>query len=537
MASPRDIVILGAGHNGLVTAFYLAKAGHKPLVLERRSVVGGAAVTDEFVPGFKCSTLAHASGPLLSEISRDMQLERHGLSMIEPTVRLFALEPDGRGLILHSNTGDSVQQISAFSKNDATKYADFQSLLARYGGLLRQLLILTPPDIDRFSLDESLKYLKVGRHLRGFGKKDMMRLLRWGPMAVADLAAEFFETELLRAAIATRGIFGAALGPWSAGSTALLLLRAAADPHPAGSAAFPRGGMGALTQAMAAAAREAGAEIRTGAEVQSISVKDGSAAGVVLAGGEEISAKTVISNADPRRTFLNLIDPVHLAPGFVVKLRNFHAHGTVAKINLALDALPDFTALKRLSTAQALAINDESTALSGRIHIGPEIDYLERAFDASKYGEFSRRPYLDVMIPSILDPSIAPPGKHVMSIHAQFAPYRLKEGNWDSQRDALGDAVVETLSEYAPDLQGKILGGQVITPADLEERYGLTGGHPFHGEMSLDQLFITRPILGAARYRAPIRGLYLCGSGTHPGNGLTGASGYNAAREILKDLR
>jgi phytoene dehydrogenase-like protein len=245
----------------------------------------------------------------------------------------------------------------------------------------------------------------------------------------------------------------------------------------------------------------------------------------------------VISNADPRRTFLKLIDPVHLAPSFVVKMRNFRANGTVAKVNLALDALPSFTALQNFSTAQALSMNDGTAALSGRIHIGPDIDYLERAFDASKYGEFSRRPYLDVMIPSILDPSVAPQGKHVMSIYAQFAPYRLKQGDWNSQREALGNAVVETLTEYAPDLPGKIIDGQVVTPADLEETYGLTGGHPYHGELSLDQLFITRPLIGMARYSAPIRGLYLCGSGTHPGNGLTGASGYNAAREILKDLR
>jgi phytoene dehydrogenase-like protein len=295
--------------------------------------------------------------------------------------------------------------------------------------------------------------------------------------------------------------------------------------------------MGALTQAMAEAAREAGAEIRTSAEVQSISVKNGAAAGVVLASGEEIAAKIVISNADPRRTFLKLIDPVHLAPSFVVKMRNFRANGTVAKVNLALDALPSFTALGDFSTAQALSMNDGTAALSGRIHIGPDIDYLERAFDASKYGEFSRRPYLDVMIPSILDPSVAPQGKHVMSIYAQFAPYRLKQDDWNSQREALGDAVVETLAEYAPDLRDKIIDGQVVTPADLEDTYGLTGGHPYHGELSLDQLFIARPLIGMARYSAPIRGLYLCGSGTHPGNGLTGASGYNAAREILKDLR
>jgi len=257
----------------------------------------------------------------------------------------------------------------------------------------------------------------------------------------------------------------------------------------------------------------------------------------VLSSGEEIAAKTVVSGADPRRTFLKWIDTVHLPPGFLVKMKNFRANGTVAKVNLALDGLPAFTALKELSTAAALSMNDSSTALGGRIHIGPEIDYLERAFDASKYGEFSREPYLDVQIPSILDPSAAPRGQHVMSIHVQFAPYRLRQGDWNGQRDALGDTVIKTLAAYAPDLPNRILARQIITPLDLESEYGLTGGHPFHGEIALDQVFTMRPLLGHARYRAPIRGLYLCGSGTHPGAGLTGASGANAAREIIKDLR
>jgi phytoene dehydrogenase-like protein len=537
MPAPRDIVIIGAGHNGLVTAYYLAKAGHKPLVLERRSVLGGSAITDEFMPGFKVSTLAHAAGPLLPEVMRDMQLERHGLTMIDPPVRLFALSPDGHGLLLHTNVSETIHQIARFSTKDSAKYGEFASALERFSAILRQILLLTPPDIDDPSADELWKLLKLGRHIRGLGKKDMMRLLRWGPMAVADLAAEFFESELLRAAIAARGIYGAALGPWSAGSAALLLLRAASDPHPAGSSSFPRGGMGALTQAMVSAAKDAGAEFRTNADVERILVKDGAAVGVVLAGGEEIPANTVVSNADPRRTFLKLIDPIHLAPGFVTKMQNFRANGTVAKMNLALDGLPAFTALKDLSTAAALSMNDASTALSGRIHIAPEIDYLERAFDASKYGQFSPAPYLDITIPSILDPSLAPQGKHVMSIHIQYAPFHLRESDWEAQRDNLGYAVVNTLALYAPDLPEKILGGHVITPADLESIYGLTGGHPFHGEMSLDQLFIARPLLGAARYRAPIKSLYLCGSGTHPGNGITAASGHNAAREIQKDLR
>jgi phytoene dehydrogenase-like protein len=308
-------------------------------------------------------------------------------------------------------------------------------------------------------------------------------------------------------------------------------MRAAADPHPVGAALFARGGMGAATQAMASAAEQAGAEIRTGAEVSRIDAKDSAVTGVILSSGEEIAAKVIVSNADPRRTFLRLVDSVHLAPSFLAKMRNYRCQGTVAKVNLALSGLPAFTAL---TTAGA---TNSADALAGRIHIGPEIDYLERAFDAAKYGDFSPQPVLDVGITSILDPSLAPPGKHVMSVCVQYAPYRLKNGDWNSKREALGDVVLKTLAAYAPNLSDLILHRQVITPLDFEQTYGLTGGHIFHGELALDQLFTMRPLLGWARYRTPLEGLYLCGSGTHPGSGLTGGCGANAAREILKDWR
>ena len=525
----RDILILGGGSNGLVCAFYLAKAGRKPLVLERRPIVGGCAVTEEFHPGFRCSTLAHVGGPPLASILRDMQLARHGLEKLESPVRVFAPLLDGRSLTLYSDAARSANEIVKFSKKDAANYLEFHAALGRAAGIVHQLLTLTPPDVEKPSGEDIWKLLKVGRKLRGLGKKEMMRLLRWGPMAVADFVAEFFETQVLRAVVAARGIFGAALGPWSAGSTALLLLRAAADPYPVGNSAMPRGGMGALTAAMAAAARAAGAEIRVGAEVLKIVVKNGAAVGVVLAGGEEIPARTVVSNADPRRTFLSLVDAVHLPPSFVLKMQHYRSLGTLAKLNLALDALPAFPALQSSS---------EGTApLVGRIHIGPEIDYLERAFDHSKYGEFSRAPYLDILIPTLADRSLAPARKHVVSICMQFAPYKLRSGDWSQERDALAETIIRTLAQYAPDLPGKILARQILTPKDLEETYSLTGGHPFHGELALDQIFTMRPLLGWARYRTPLRGLYLCGSGTHPGNGLTGASGANAARQILKDLR
>lgn len=533
MPEARDIIIIGAGHNGLVAAFYLARAGWKPLVLERRTVVGGAAITDEFFPGFRCSTLAHSAGPLEPEVLREMQLERFGLEMIQPEATVLAPSADDSALLLSRDPVRSAEQIAKFSKKDAEKYLAFHRAIGRIGGVLNQVLRMTPPDLDHPLADALWSLLKAGWGLRRLGKKEMLRLLRWGPMGVADLVTEWFEAELLRAAIAARGIFGTATGPRSGGSTAVLLLRAAADGDPVGATSFPRGGMGALTQAMNAAASQAGAAIRTGVEVERILVKGDTVSGVALASGQEIPAKAVVSNADPRRTFLRLIDPVHFEPDFIVKIQHYRCPGTVAKVNLALSGLPSFTALKGVAAPG----DGVRSPLAGRIHIGPEIDYLERAFDDAKYGEFSRQPYLDITIPSLADTTLAPAGRHVMSIYVQYAPFRLKNGDWQSRRDTLADTVVNTLAAYAPNLPELILHRQVITPHDLEETYGLTGGHIFHGELALDQLFTMRPLLGWARYRAPIRGLYLCGSGTHPGTGLTGASGRNAAREILRDLR
>lgn len=525
MSAKYDILILGGGHNGLVAAFYLAKAGYKPLVLERRGVVGGCATTEEIAAGFRCPTLAHSSGPMRADILRDMQLARHGLKVIQPAVRVFAPHPDGRAITLFNDHERSAQSIAAFSKKDAEKYKEFSQVLERLGGVLSDVMRLTPPSVASPSSGDLMSLMKTATGVRRLGKKDLYRLLRWGPMAMADLAAEWFDTELLRATIAARGIFGTFLGPWSAGSSTMYLLRAAADAHPAGPSSFAVGGTGSLTQAMAAAAKEAGAEIRLNAGVAQITAKDGVVTGVVLESGEEIAATTVVSNVDPKRTLLGMLDPSHLEPDFLGKLQNYRAVGTVAKVNLALSGLPKFKAL------------NGNGDLSGRIHIGPEIDYLERAFDHAKYGGYSDQPYLEATIPSLSDPAMAPAGKHVMSVYMQFAPYKLKKGDWSSQREALGDVVVKTLEEYAPGLSALIERRQVITPKDMEDSFGLTGGHIFHGELSLDQLFAMRPILEWAQYRTPVSGLYLCGSGTHPGTGLTGASGANAAKAIVKDLR
>jgi len=522
MPDLRDIVIIGGGHNGLVTAFYLAKAGFKPLVLERRNQVGGAAISEEFHPGFRSSVLAH-SAALRPDVVRDMQLAKHGLKLIVPEVEVTTLSPDGRALVLYRDIERAAAEVAKFSQADAAKYPEFRRAVAKAAAVISRVLSATPPEIENPNTADLLGLLQLGRSVRGLGKKDMYSLLRWGPMAIADLAAEFFETELLRATVAAQGVFGTFFGPWSAGTALVFLLRAAD-----GSGCFAQGGAGSITQAMAAAAQQAGAEIRTGAEVIEIRIKDGAAQGVVLSSGEEILARAVISNADPKRTFLKLTDSSLLSPTFTRRLQNYRMNGNVTKVNLALYGLPAFTAL-----------NGNQAALAGRIQIGHEIDYLERAFDESKYGNFSKAPYLEVTIPTIADPSQAPDGKHVMSIYMQYAPYKLKNAAWhdEAQRRALADTVVKTVTQYAPDLPAKILHHQIITPLDLEETYGLTGGHILHGEMALDQIFTMRPMLDWARYRTPIDNLYLCGSGTHPGTGLTGGSGANAAREILKELK
>jgi phytoene dehydrogenase-like protein len=515
------VVIIGAGHNGLVTAFYLAKAGFSPLVLERREIVGGIAVNEEIHPGFRCPTVAHSVGPLLPQVMHDLQLEKHGLQITKQAIRVVGLHTNRPPLRIYADPQRTAAELSAVSSSDSKKYPEFQSTLRNIGRALGPFISSTPPDIDHLEIRDYWNLGSFGLKFRGLEKKDAYRLLRWGPMPVADLVAEWFETDLLCSIIAAQGVFGCFAGPRSGGTSIGPLMQAAFGSD----SQFVSGSTGALTQAISRAAVAAGAQIRTAANVTRIHSRQRKVISVALENGEEIPAMAVISSADPKHTYLKLIDAAELDPSFLTKARALRATGAVAKVNLALSRLPAFS-----------GVSDRGD-LSARLQIAPDVEYLERAFDSAKYGEFSSEPYMEITIPSLTDPSLAPDGAHVMSIHVQYTPYQLRNSNWQTRREELGDAVLKTLSMYAPDINDVAVHRQVLTPLDLEQTYGLTGGHIFHVEHSLDQLFSFRPFLGWAQYRTPIRGLYLCGAGTHPGGGITGAPGFNASREIIKDLK
>jgi len=530
-AGGYEAIVVGGGHNALVTATYLARAGRRVLVLERRNRLGGAAETSE-LGGARVPRLAHTVGRLRPSVVRDLDLRSHGLRLVAPDVRSFAPAPDGRAVTLWTDQARTVEGLRSWSPADADAYPDFDRLVRALAKFIGEIAAQTPPDIHAPGLGDALTGLKLGRTFRGLGKHDAHTILRVLPMAVADFVAESFETDAIQAALAWRGVQYCSLGPWSAGSAAVLLFDAAGnDGGAAGQTVFAEGGPGAVSEALAAAARAAGAEIRCGAEVAAITSRDGRVTGVALASGEEIAASTVISGLDPKRTLVGLSDPVAVGPSMLWRAGNYRTPGVVSKINLVVDRMPAFTA----------AGGDDETLLRGRIVVAPGIDAIERAFDASKYGRVSDELVLEATIPSLVDPSLvegAPAGTHVVSVIAQYTPYALRDGSWDdAARDRVGDAVLARLDAFAPGLAASVTAREVLTPVDLEREYGLSGGHPLHGEPGLDQFFLWRPFLGHARYRLSIEGLYLAGSGAHPGGGVTGQPGQNAAREILADLK
>ncbi|HKF22317.1 MAG TPA: NAD(P)/FAD-dependent oxidoreductase [Candidatus Angelobacter sp.] len=526
MASNKyDVIVIGGGHNGLTNAAYLARAGKKVLVLERRHVLGGAAVTEEVFPGFKFSVCSYVVSLLRPEIIRDLDLPRHGLEIL-PLDGTFTPMPNGDYLWRVNDHGKTRREIARHSKLDAEAYEEFGKAMQAMCRFVKPILSMVPPDPSTLVPRELMKLLFIGKRFQGLASEDKYNQVQLMTMSAVDFLDQWFETDVLKATMSASGIIGTFLGVRSPGTAYVLLHHYMGEIDGAfRSWGFARGGTGAISNAIAEAAREAGAEIRTQAPIARIIVKNNRAQGVALANGDEIYGDVISSSVDPRLTFLKFIEESQLPGDFLEDVRRYKFRGSSGKVNIALGALPDFKCLP-----------GDGHHLRGAISISPSVEYMERAYDDAKYGNFSRRPYIDIVIPSLTDPSVAPPGKHVMSCFVQYAPYKLRGGlNWDEQREAFGNNVIDTLAEYAPNLKNIILNKQVLTPLDLEREFGLSEGNIFQGELSLEQLFFLRPVPGYAQFRTPIKNLYMCGSATHPGGGIMGAPGRLAALEILKD--
>jgi phytoene dehydrogenase-like protein len=515
-------IVIGGGHNGLTAAAYLARAGRKVLVLERRHVVGGAAVTEEVFPGFRFSVCSYVVSLLRPEIIRELDLPRHGLEIL-PLDGTFTPMPNGDYLWRVNDHGKTRREIARHSKLDAEAYDEYGKAMVEMARFVKPILNMTPPDPLSLNPRDLGRLLFLGKRFRALAEQDRVNQLQLLTMSAADFLDQWFETDVLKATMSASGIIGTFLGVRSPGTAYVLLHHYMGEIDGAfRSWGFSRGGTGAISNAIAGAAREAGAEIRTSASVARILTREGRATGVVLANGDELEADLVVSSVDPHLTFEKFLDPAELPSDFLDEVARFRFRGSSGKVNLALDTLPDFRCLP-----------GPGAHLRGAISVSPSVDYMERAYDQAKYGEFSRRPYIDTVIPTLTDPSVAPPGKHVLSCFVQYAPYKLARGTWDDQREAFGDAVVDTLAEYAPNIRNIILHRQVLTPLDLERDFGLTEGNIFHGELTLEQLFFLRPAPGWAKYTTPLRNLWMCGSATHPGGGIMGAPGRNAALRIL----
>jgi phytoene dehydrogenase-like protein len=526
MPQTWDAIVIGGGHNGLVTAAYLARAGKKVLVLERRYRVGGAAVSEEIYPGFTFSVFSYVVSLLRPEIIRDLDLPGHGLEILPLESTVTPME-NGDYLATWGDSDKTRREISRHSPRDAEAMVEFGRLMHHMAQAVKPILGMVPPDPTSLSPRDLLGLLRLGKHFRDLGPEKFHALYKLMTMSSADYLDEWYETDALKATKSASGIIGTFLGPRSPGTAYVLLHHYMGEIDGSFRAwGFAKGGTGAISEAIAGSARRFGAEIRTDAPVSRVIVKRGRAVGVALDNGDELRANLVVSSLDPNRTFLHLVEETALPDDFVSDIRRYKFRGSSGKVNLALAELPNFTCMPGVGPH-----------LRGAISISPSVEYLERAYDDAKYGEFSRHPYMDVIIPSMIDPHMAPPGQHVMSIFVQYAPYDVIGGWTDAKRDAFGQAVVDTLTQYAPNLKHAILHRQVITPADIERVTGLTEGNIFQGELALHQLFFLRPAPRWAKYRTPIRRLYQCGAGTHPGGGIMGASGRLAALQILRDGR
>ncbi len=523
-----DVVVVGAGHNGLVAAAYLARAGRRVLVLEARDRVGGAAVTEETWPGFRVSTAAYVVSLFRPEIVRDLDLPRHGYELLPRNPSSFTPFPDGRALLMGPDPELNRREVSKFSRRDAERLPEYEATLLRIAAAIEPTLLETPPDPFSGRPRDLLRAARTGWRF--------LRLGRDGPRALEILSAparavldRWFESDEVKATLATDAIIGAMASPSTPGTAYVLFHHVMGECNGArGVWGYVKGGMGSLPEAIASAARAHGAEIRTRARVERVRLEGGRATGVVLEGGEEIAARRVVSCADATVTLLGLVGAEHLAPEVVEAVRGIDYASASLKVNLALSELPSFTALPG---------HAPGPQHRGTIHVCPSLDYIERAFDDARAGRPSEEPVLECTIPSVVDPSLAPPGRHVMQIFVQYAPYRLASGAWDGRREAFGDRCVEILDRYAPGFARSVLHRQVLAPPDLEARFGLTGGNIFQGAMGLSQLSFLRPIPGFGQYRTPVPDLWMCGAATHPGGGVMGACGYNAAREILRDGR
>ncbi len=521
-----DAIIVGAGHNGLVAAAYLAKAGRRVLVLEQRPVIGGAAVTEEVFPGFQFSVCSYVVSLFRPHIIRELELTKHGMQLI-PLECSFTPHLEGPGLVRWSDPNRTRREVSRFSRKDAEIYPEFALAMSKMSFFVKHIIDSPPPEIGSLHPNEITKLMGLFGRLRDLGP-DMMELhAQLLTMSGVDFLRMWFEADALLAPMSCSGIIGTFLGVHSPGTAYVLLHHYMGEIDGAfRSWGFSKGGTGGVSQAIANAAVHHGAAIRTDARVASVVIRNNRAKGVVLENGEEIDARVVISNADPRRTFLTMVGENHFDGDFVTQVKRYKYRGSSGKVNLALDRFPDFTCRP-----------GDGVHVRGDIAVAPSLEYLERAYDDAKYGEFSKRPYLNVVVPSLVDPSVAPPGKHVMSIFVQYAPYHLKGGaeTWPKRREEFGDTVVDTLAEYAPGLKESILHRQVLTPWDLEHEMGLTEGNIFQGELSLEQLLFLRPVQGWSRYRTPVRNLWLCGSGTHPGGGIMGAPGELCAKSLMNE--